>query len=192
MKPEDGVEPLERPLLDHAAAAGLAFVVPALLARLKEQSDVAGELAAVGPGLEQGGRSQQHRGVGVVTAGVHDAGPFRVELGAVLLEDGERVHVGPQPHRGAGGVALDVAHNAGLGDAAFEADTEVGQRRLHQLRRALLGVGEFGVAVDGAAPLAQPFVKGVGVVEQAAGGGFGGHGAMVSGRMLSHSALPLA
>ena len=49
-----------------------------LLGVLEDEAHLAGELVA--PLREQLGRPEQHRGVAVVPAGVHDAGPRRGEL----------------------------------------------------------------------------------------------------------------
>ena len=103
-------EALHQPVLDHRGGAGAA-----LLGRLEDHDGVAGEI----PGLGQiARRAQQHRGVAVMAAGVHQA---RV-LGGVrqvgLFLDRQRIHVGAQPDHLeialAGGLAaLDHADHAG-------------------------------------------------------------------------------
>ena len=61
---------------------------------LEDEAHLAGELVAV---LEQQlGRSEQHRRVTVVPAGVHHAGPRRHVRNHVLLEDRQRIDVSPQ------------------------------------------------------------------------------------------------
>ena len=82
-------EALEQPLLDHDPAAAEPF-----LRRLKDEMHLAGEISAFG---EIARRPEQHRGMAVVTAGVHLAWNRRAMRGPRRLLDVERVKVGAQP-----------------------------------------------------------------------------------------------
>lgn len=86
---------------------------------LEEQFDRAGELI---PHPHQGaGRSQQHGGVTVVTAGVHDTWFHRRIFGFVLFEDWQSVHIGAKSDRFAlAEIAADESSDAGFAD--FGAD----------------------------------------------------------------------
>jgi len=77
---------LERALLDHQARS--AFI---LLGRLEHKINRAYEVPRLG---EMSGRSQQHRRVTIVTAGVHTAGMMRGMWKVVVLLDRQRIHIG--------------------------------------------------------------------------------------------------
>ena len=66
---------------------------PAFLGRLKDEHDRAVELAVFGEVLR---RAQQHRGMAVVSAGVHSSFVLRAMFERVEFVDGQRVHVGTQ------------------------------------------------------------------------------------------------
>jgi len=84
----------------------------------------------------------------VMAAGVHHALLLRGKREPGLLLNGQRVHVGPQGHRGALSAGRDHAHHTvhtgqhGVGNVQpfqFPADQSGG---------LLLPVGQFGMAVD--------------------------------------------
>ena len=91
-----------------------------LLGRLEEQFDGAGELIA--PVHQQLGDPDQHRGVGVVTAGMHGARNRRHVIDLVLFEDRKRVHIGPDQRDPliAGFGTTDQRRDAGFGDAGLD------------------------------------------------------------------------
>ena len=93
-------ETLHQPVLDHRGGAGAA-----LLGRLEDHDRVAGEIPGLG---EIARRTEQHRGVAVMAAGVHLARRLGGvgQIGRFL--DRQRVHVGAQPDH------LDVALAGGL------------------------------------------------------------------------------
>ena len=124
MDAEDRIDPLQGALFDHAHTARLALVVRSLFAGLKEQAHGAGQAALVGDLLEQRGCAHQHRGVCIVAARVHKAGPRAVKVAAVLLLDRQGVHVGAQPYKRPM-AAADMADHAGFGDLRLRLDAEV-------------------------------------------------------------------
>ena len=85
----DEVGAVEHPRLDDVAgSAGREF-----LCVLEDEPHLAGELVAT---LDQElGRTEQHRRVAVVPAGVHHARPGRDVGNHVLLEDRQRIDVAP-------------------------------------------------------------------------------------------------
>ena len=106
-------EAVHQPVLDHGVGAGTA-----LLGRLEDHDRVAGEIPGLG---EIAGRAQQHGGVAVMTAGMHQARRLggMGQIGRLL--DRQRVHVGAKPDHLdlalAGLPALDDADDAGLAKA---------------------------------------------------------------------------
>ena len=102
-------EPLHEPVLHHGPLAGAAF-----LRRLEDHHRRAVEIAGLGEVLRG---AEQHRRVPVMAAGMHAA---RDAAGIVLagpLDDGQRVHVGPQPDGLARPAPPDDADDAGTADA---------------------------------------------------------------------------
>jgi hypothetical protein len=168
MQAEDRIDAGQRAFLHHAHPARLALVVLRLFAGLEEQTHRTGQPALVGQPLEHRRRAQQHGRVRVVAAGVHDARPRAVELGAVDLLDRQRVHVGAQAdHRAV--APADVADDASLGDFGLGGNAQVDQRGVDQTGGALLGEGQFRVAVNLAAPAADLFVDRFGSVKNLCG-----------------------
>jgi len=80
---------VEDALFDHHPGA-----TAALLGGLEE--DLHGARELVPAVVQHPGDAHEHRGVGIVAAGVHDAVVERLVLDIVLLVDRERVHVGAQ------------------------------------------------------------------------------------------------
>jgi hypothetical protein len=87
---EDGVagETREQAVVDHRLGAAQAF-----LGRLEDEVHRAVETFRQ---RQVRGRAQQHGGVAVVAAGVHQPGVARAVGEAVAFQDGQRVHVGTQ------------------------------------------------------------------------------------------------
>jgi hypothetical protein len=158
----------ERPRHGLAAVAAVeqAFVqgdlraALALLARLEQEPHPPGQrAAAVG---QHAGGADQHRGVGVVAAGVHrpvDLGPV-VQVGVV--GHGQRVHVGPQQDRRAGPGAVEVGHDRRLAGAQRDAQRQAVERLEHP------GLGQRQVEAQ-LRPAVQVAAEGDDVVEQRAG-----------------------
>ena len=143
MDGKDRVRTLQHPgLQQRPASAG------ELLRRLKHQPDPAGQRL---PLLrEKGGGPQQHGGVGVVAAGVHDAGDLGGKGQAGLLLDGQGVHVRPQQHRGTGAAAANLSHHAGVPYRA-EGDGPGGQLLPYPAAGLKLLEPQLGLPVEGTA-----------------------------------------
>ena len=143
-------ETVHQPVLDHRHRTGAA-----LFGRLEDHDRLAGEIARLG---EIPRRTQQHRGMAVMAAGVHQA---RV-LGGIgqigRLLDRQRVHVRPQPDHPDVAladrlVAVDDADDAGLAEAGDHlVAAEFPQPLRHQCRSAVHFVQQFGVLMDVPAP----------------------------------------
>ncbi len=132
------VEPVEQALLQHHPRAGIA-----LFARLEHQQHRPRQL--VDPIHEKPSRTEQHRDVRVVTAGVHRAVDLGREVEARVLVERQRVHVGSQHDRPTGPVGADERGDAGQdrADSRFEAEPpELLDDRLPRLRQMepLLGM----------------------------------------------------
>ena len=143
-------EAVKQPVLDHRCGAKAA-----LFGGLKDDNRLAGEI----PGLrEVTGRSQQHRGVPVMTTRMHLArrlGSVR-QFGRLL--DRQRVHVGAKPDHPdialAGRLAaLDDADDAGTAEAGghFVA-TELPKPLRHERRGAVNVVPQFRMFMNIPAP----------------------------------------
>ena len=143
-------ETVHQPVLDHRNRARAA-----LFGRLEDHDRIACEIAGLG---EIARRTQQHRGVAVMAAGVHQA----LRLGSVRqigrLLDRQRVHIRPQPDdlhvTLAGGlVALDDADDAGAADTGNDlVAAEFPQTVRHQCRSAVHVVEQFRVFMNIPAP----------------------------------------
>ena len=83
------LEALHQPVLHHGLATGAA-----LLGGLEDDDSGAGEIACL---REVARRAQQHRGMAVMTAGMHLARHGRLVGEVVCFLDRQRVHVGAQP-----------------------------------------------------------------------------------------------
>ena len=111
-------ECLHHAVLHHEVAAAAAF-----FRRLENHRDSASKIAGFGQIF---GRAEQHGGVAVVPAGVHEAGVLGGPGLAAGLRDWQRVHVGAQADdRPVAAAALDEgddarAANAGLDPVAAE------------------------------------------------------------------------
>ncbi len=104
-------ETIHQAILDHRRRAGAA-----LFRRLEDDDGVTGEIAGLG---EITRRTQQHRGVAVVAAGMHLARRFRLVRQIGVFLDRQRVHIGAQADRLRAAArsrlaALDHADHTGL------------------------------------------------------------------------------
>ena len=143
-------EAVHQAVLDHRGSAGAA-----LFRRLEDHDRVAGEIPGLG---EIARRAQQHRGVAVMAAGVHQARGLGGVRQVGLLLDRQRVHVGAQPDHLdvalAGRLAaLDDADHAGAAEAGRDlVAAEFPQPVRHECRGAVHVVEQFGMFMDIAAP----------------------------------------
>ncbi len=138
-------ELLEEPVFDHHPGAALA-----LLGRLEDEGDAAGEVAGLG---QIARRAQQHRRVPVVAAGVHLAVVDRAVVELVQLLHGQRVHIGAQADQALAGLAtLEQTDDAGAGQAPVHLDPPVGELLGDHIGGAVLLEGDLGMAVDVPAP----------------------------------------
>ncbi len=104
-------ETIHQAILDHRRRTGTA-----LFRGLEDHHRITGEIAGLG---EIARRAEQHRGVAIVTAGMHLARRFRLIGQIGVFVDRQRVHIGAQADRlraAARGrlAALDHADHAGL------------------------------------------------------------------------------
>ena len=143
-------EPVHQPVLDHRDRAGAA-----LFRRLEDHDRVACEIAGLGKIAR---RTQKHRGVAVMAAGVHQAlCPGGVgQIGRLL--DRQRVHVRPQPDDphvapADGLAALDDADDAGAADTGDNlVAAEFPQPVRHQCRSAVHVVEQLRMLMNIPAP----------------------------------------
>ena len=134
-------EAADQTVLDHRRGAGAA-----LLRRLENDHRGAGEIARLGE-IFRG--AEQHRGVAVMTAGVHLARHRRFIRQAGLFLDRQRIHVGAQADDFAAGLAAaDDADHAGAADAgnhlvaaeAFELVGDRGRGAVHVVAELRMGM----------------------------------------------------
>ncbi len=136
------MRPFDRAGIDHGAgAAGRQ-----LLRVLKDKSDLAGDLLL--PLAEELRGAEEHRGVPVVAARVHDAGPRRDVRHVVLLVDRERVHVGAEHDDLAGPTALQPRDDSGARGALDLEALERPQRLLDERRCLVLLERQLRVRVE--------------------------------------------
>jgi len=142
---------LEQAVVDHRLGPGLAF-----LGRLEDQHDGSRKPPSLG---QIARRAQQHGGMAVVAAGVHGVGVDRAIGPVGQFLDRQGVHVCAQADAIAGAVAQDADH-AGLPDSFDHLiDAEATQQVGHRPRRAMLGIGQFGMLVNVAPPCRHGVVK---------------------------------
>ena len=134
---DDGVDAVENAFFDEGFGAGRGGL---FFRGLEHEAHAAGQLFL--ERLEDLGRADQRGGVGVVSAGVHDAGHgggvFKI---VVLARHGQRVDVGADGHAGSGRVGIDVADEAAA--RAGEAAAEDGAADLFQLAFDRVGGAHF-------------------------------------------------
>ena len=110
MQCKGGCHAIQCATLYHVLGPALA-----LLRWLEEQAHGACQLRL--SGLEQPRRAQQHRHVGVVAAGVHEARAGRGIGQPSVLLDGQAIHVGAQRHDWF--ALADAGHDAGAGHGVW-------------------------------------------------------------------------
>ena len=94
------------------------------------------------------GAGQQHRGVSVVTAGMHAAFVPRGMIEGVLFLQGQGVHVGAQADRPGRGAAAQGAHDAGATHAGGDLDAPGSEFGRDQGGGAVFLVAKLGMRVD--------------------------------------------
>jgi hypothetical protein len=153
---------VEQALLQRPGRATLA-----LLARLEEEPDPAGQVAPV-LGQQPGG-ADEHGGVGVVPAGVHDP----VDLGGVVeagvVGHGQGVHVGPQQDRRPRPAAVEVGHDRAQPLAGGDRERQPGQGVEHPGLGGRQVEAQLGAAVEVAAQRHHVVVQGAGLGQQVVG-----------------------
>ena len=159
VQPEDGRRRgvRQRALVDHRLGAARA-AFEAFLVGLEQELHRAGELGAIF--RQDLGHAHQDGDMGVVTAGMHDAGHLALPHGLRLggegqvdpLLDRQRIHVGAQRHDRAGLAALEHADHAGFADPGRDLVAQGAQVPGRQRRRARLVIGKLGMLMDVAPP----------------------------------------
>ena len=151
-------------ILHHAIGNHFARTATALFRRLEDDRDGTAKIARLGKVF---GRSQQHRGVPVMAAGMHLARRFRGPGLAGHLVDRQRIHVGAQADHGTiAAIALDDADDAGPADPGLHHITaEFIELRGHEGRRAMHIEQQFGILMQMTAPLSDFRLKFTGAVE---------------------------
>ena len=145
MRGEDGIhrKTLEQAVGHHRQGTGAA-----LFGRLEDQHDGAVELRMQG---QVPRRSQQHRRMAVVAAGMHSARVLAGMGEAVVLFHRQRIHVGAQTDGALALAALQNAHNTGAPDASHHRNTPTLQQLGHTGGRALFGKAQLRMCVQVAA-----------------------------------------
>ncbi len=135
---------LEQAVGDHRLRAAQAF-----LGRLEDEVHRAVEVARL---RQIARRAQQHRGVAVMTAGVHAALVLRAVVEAVGLVDRQRVHVGAQADRLVRAAVAKHADDTRASDAAVHLDAEALETLRDEVGGAVLLEAQFRVRVQVAPP----------------------------------------
>ena len=133
MHPIDRVDRifLQNGLLDHQSRPAFIF-----LGGLKDEMDRPGKISGFSKVL---GRSQKHRRVAIVAAGMHTPRISRRMRDLVLLFDVQGIHVGAQCHRTAARHRpLEGADHSRSRDAAFDRDAKGLEELSNQRRRVAL------------------------------------------------------
>ena len=110
MAAENHAGALQRPCLNHGQRAGTFF-----FCRLKNQSHGSRQVFLF---REECRRTEQHRGVPVVAAGVHDAVVDRGEFQAGVFLDRQRVRIGTQDDAGDSSASGNVGDDSVTGDVS--------------------------------------------------------------------------
>ena len=142
---------VQKAVFHHHPGAG---AVGALFVGLEHQDYLALQFLFVL--FQQGGGGEQHGGVAVVAAGVHDPITFRGKGQTGLLAHGQGVHVGPEQDLFPFFFA-DDAHN-GAGADLLPGDAHVIQGFFHQGRGLGQTAAQLRMVMDLPAPGQQLFV----------------------------------
>jgi len=135
-------------LPEEAVFHHLPGTAQAFLGGLEDQVQRARKLQVLSDVL---GRGQQHGGVPVMAASVHDAHIAAGIRQAGGLFDGQRVHVGAQAQRFAAIAALELPDHAGPAQAAGDLIAPLLELLGHQIAGTVFLVAHFGVPMDVAA-----------------------------------------
>ena len=92
--------------------------------------------------------AEQHRGVAVVSAGMHVPLVSRTVWAVILLQQGQRVHIGTQTDRTRTVPPAQNADDAGSGQSSVHLQSIAGQLASDQLGGPRLVESEFRVSVD--------------------------------------------
>ena len=137
----------KRALLDHQGSATLFVIGRAFFGRLEEEFHRAVNLFA--QGAQHLRDTEGDRCVGVMAAGVHDAGCLGFVGHVVCLGDGQGVHVGPIGDHRAGFGAFQQGDHSVPGDAGSDFVTAKRTETFgNNAAGAFLTVGEFRVLVE--------------------------------------------
>lgn len=111
VEPENGLDTriFENSLFDHGARPAGCF-----FSGLEEKDDAPFQFGL--PLRQEHGRTQEHRRVGIVTAGMHQSRHERSIRGTCFFLELQRIHVGPQSHRGVPALPLKKADDTGPGN----------------------------------------------------------------------------
>ena len=131
---------LEQTVVDHSLRAGAAF-----FGRLEDEVHDAVEAAMQ---RQPAGAGQQHRGVSVVTAGMHAAFVLRGMIEGVVFLQGQGVHVGSQPDRPGRAATAQGADDAGAAHAGRDLDAPGSEFGGDQGSGAVLLIAKLGMRVD--------------------------------------------
>jgi hypothetical protein len=145
---EDGVDriPPQNALLDHQSRAALV-----LLGGLKDEMDRPGKVSRL---REVFGSPQQHRGMTIMTAGVHATAILRDMQEIVLFFYGQGIHVGAQRDCAvAWHGSVEGADDTRSGNAALDGYAEGLQELRDQFGCLVLLVGSLRVGMDSMPPL---------------------------------------
>ena len=143
-----GKNRIARKALKQAVFHHLARATQAFFGRLKNQVQGSVKCCAA---CQVFGRGQQHGGVAVVAAGVHQAGVAAGVGQASGFLNGQGVHVGTQAQTARTRAALELPHHTGAAQAAGDGVAPALQAFGHQVTGAKLLKTDFRVLVDVAA-----------------------------------------
>ncbi|MNS75476.1 hypothetical protein D3C72_1089980 [compost metagenome] len=132
---------VEKTILQHGARSAAPF-----FRRLKNQDGGTVEIARLRQVL---GCPNQHRGMTIVPASVHQARLGRLMTKVVVFGHGQGIHVGAQADHApaVAAPAADHTHNTGLADAAMHFDPQRLQRARNDAGRTDLFKTELGVSM---------------------------------------------
>ena len=134
-------ETLHQPVVEHGERA-----LSPLLGRLEDETDGAVEAAFIG---EQPRGTQEHAGVAIMAAGMHQARRARAIGMIALLGDPQCVHVSAQRDGAVAGAAPQRSNDAGTADAFHHLiEAELPEPLRHEGRGALFLEAEFGMGVQ--------------------------------------------
>ena len=177
MTGDHGVQAFQRLLLNHQAAAAVAIgFTPFFFARLEEQAYF--PRRSIRHFIEQLGDAEQHGGMRVMAAGVHQAGGLRFVGDLVRFLDRQGIHIGANANRRP--PFADPRHHARLRHADFGFDAHVAQGIRDQPRSPLFFKTQLRVHVNIAPPLDQLLLHFIGFFQNR-------HGSVLMSRLCWHN-----